>query len=149
VNAIVLTVIQILALNADNATSNDSQTTALAQMKNTFEEVNHACCFNHMLQLSAKTLLKPFNAGMSSTKVVLEDEESGNFDDEMPILLDNNAEGDCEGDDGDDGDEAGCDSGKDWDGDDEHEDNDSNEIDDLDQLDEQEHKKILTDMAVV
>jgi hypothetical protein len=55
-NSVVLTVIQILALNADNATSNDTQTAALSLIENLFEEVNHTWCFNHTLQLSAKVL---------------------------------------------------------------------------------------------
>jgi hypothetical protein len=134
---IILTVIQILALNADNATSNDTQTAALAQMKNTFEEVNRARCFNHTLQLSAKTLLKPFNAGMSLTTSVFE-EEFDHLDDETP--LDNDVEGDNEGD--SDGDEHDAGEG-------EPEDADSDEIDELSQLDEQEREKILMDTAVV
>ncbi|KAG1866361.1 hypothetical protein C8R48DRAFT_600350, partial [Suillus tomentosus] len=48
---------KILAFNGDNATSNDTQTTTLNQLPNLFAKENHACCFNHTLQLSAKTLL--------------------------------------------------------------------------------------------
>jgi hypothetical protein len=139
-----LTVLQILALNADNATSNDSQTAVLAQMENTFEDVNRARCFNHMLQLSAKTLLKPFNAGMSSTKPALQEEEYDNFDNEMPTLLDDN------GDSNEDGHEDGHDGGGEYlDGEGEPEDADGDEIDELNQLDEQEREKILMDTSVV
>ena len=62
---------------------------ALAQMENTFEEVNRACCFNHMLQLLVKSLLKPFNAGLSSTTQA--------FEDGGPMLEDTVAKGDDEG----------------------------------------------------
>ena len=46
---------------ADNASLNDTQREALAGMNNSFEEENHVRCFNHTLQLSAKSLLRPFN----------------------------------------------------------------------------------------
>jgi hypothetical protein len=61
-------VTQILALNADNAASNDTQVTTLAAMPNSFDTVNRVRCFNHTLQLSAKALLKPFNVGLASGK---------------------------------------------------------------------------------
>lgn len=66
---------QVLAVNADNATANDTQTSELASMDNSFEEENRVRCFNHTLQLSAKTLLKPFNAGLSPSK----------DDDDLPV----------------------------------------------------------------
>ena len=117
-------------------------------MKNTFEEVNRARCFNHTLQLSAKTLLKPFNAGMSSMKLAPEEDEFDNFDDE--VALDNDTEGNIEGDSDEDGDEDGHDgSREDQDGEGEPEEADSDEIDELNQLDKQEHEEILTDTAVV
>ncbi|KAF8874617.1 hypothetical protein BD779DRAFT_1410946, partial [Infundibulicybe gibba] len=43
---------KILAFNSDNATSNDTQTSKLASLTNSFEEVNRVRCFNHTLQLS-------------------------------------------------------------------------------------------------
>lgn len=52
---------QIFAFNGDNATSNDKQTMHLAQMENSFDDVNRVRCFNHTMQLSARALLKPFN----------------------------------------------------------------------------------------
>jgi hypothetical protein len=55
---------QILAMNADNALSNDTQGEALAAMPNSFELENRVHCFNHTLQLSAKTLLHPFNVAL-------------------------------------------------------------------------------------
>jgi hypothetical protein len=80
-------------------------------MENSFEEVNRARCFNHTLQLSAKTLLKPFNAGMSSMKPALEEEELDNIGEE--ISLDNNTGGNNE--DGDEnGDERERDSGEEY-----------------------------------
>ncbi len=56
---------KILAVNADNASSNDTQTTKLDQLDNTFDKANRVRCFNHMLQLSAKALMKPFNIALS------------------------------------------------------------------------------------
>jgi len=61
-------IIQILAVNADNVTSNDTMTTHLDGMSNAFDETNRVRCFNHTLQLSAKTLLRPFNIGISRGK---------------------------------------------------------------------------------
>ena len=56
---------KILALNADNVTSNDTQMTKLDALDNSFDEENWVQCNNHTLQLSAKSLLKPFNITLS------------------------------------------------------------------------------------
>jgi hypothetical protein len=116
-------------------------------MKNTFEEVNRARCFNYTLQLSAKTLLKPFNVGMSSAQMAVDEEETPRLNDEVPTLLDDDAGGDDE----DDNDEGFYEENL---GDDEEPDNkDGNEdgdgIDELEHLDEEEREKILADTAVV
>jgi len=68
---------RILACNNNNAASNDTQAIMLAKLPNTFEEINHVCCFNHTLQLSAKTLLKPFN-------VALADGRNNHAEDDVP-----------------------------------------------------------------
>ena len=47
----------------------------LAEKDNSFEEVNRVRCFNHSIQLSARALLKPFNAGLGSEAV---DDEANN-----------------------------------------------------------------------
>jgi hypothetical protein len=60
---------KILAVNADNATSNDTQTTKLDKLDNSFKEANRVRCFNHTLQLSAKALLKPFNTAISPSSL--------------------------------------------------------------------------------
>jgi len=57
---------KILAMNADNASSNDTQMTELAAMDNAFDQDHRIRCFNHTIQLSAKTLLRPFNAGIKA-----------------------------------------------------------------------------------
>jgi hypothetical protein len=80
-----------------------------------------------------KTLLKLFNAGMSSMKLALE-EDNDDFDD-MPMLLNHDAEGDSEGDSEEDGEEAQYDCSKGLDDGDEPEDANSDEINELDQLD--------------
>jgi hypothetical protein len=53
---------KILTFNGDNATLNDKQTVYLHALPNSFIQVNGVCCFNHMMQLSAKRLLKPFTS---------------------------------------------------------------------------------------
>jgi hypothetical protein len=53
--------LQVLAFNGDNATSNDKQAACLHALPNSFDEVNRVCCFNHTMQLSARSLLKPFS----------------------------------------------------------------------------------------
>lgn len=65
----------------------------LAELPNTFEELNRVQCFNHTLQLSEKALLKPFYSTGSL-------ETNDEIDDGMPALqaVDDEEEGD-EGDD--------------------------------------------------
>jgi hypothetical protein len=50
----------------------------LPKCHNSFELENRVHCFNHTLQLSAKTLLCPFNAGLGKTS---EDGDNNNIDD--------------------------------------------------------------------
>ncbi|KAG1806028.1 hypothetical protein EV424DRAFT_1298127, partial [Suillus variegatus] len=42
---------KILALNADNASANDTQTKYLATLDNSFHAYNRVRCFNHTIQL--------------------------------------------------------------------------------------------------
>ncbi|KAG6825672.1 hypothetical protein H0H92_002873 [Tricholoma furcatifolium] len=65
---------KILAVNADNASSNDTQTDALDALPNSFSCVNCVRCFNHTLQLAVKALLRPFS------------KEDGDKDDEAEAL---------------------------------------------------------------
>jgi hypothetical protein len=121
-------------------------------MPNAFEEANHTQCFNHILQLLAKTLLKLFNVGMSLMNPTSEGGKSSNISNEaneLLTLLDNNTIGDDEADDDEDGDSDGYSNDKeDLDGD--NKPNDTNDkIDKLNELDEEEWEKVLVDMAVV
>src|SRR5713101_4664775 len=75
---------KILAFNADNATSNDKQTTKLDQLDNSFHKENRVRCFNHTMQLSAKALLKPFNTALSRTTA----DDSIDEDEDVPMLID-------------------------------------------------------------
>src|ERR1700733_15276170 len=102
-------------MNADNATSNDTQGETLTDMPNSFSLENRIRCFNHTLQLSAKTLLRPFDAGLGKTtddgdnndidekdaddngldkdddddrNEEDDDDDDGNDDDRLPTLLD-------------------------------------------------------------
>jgi hypothetical protein len=67
---------KILAMNADNASSNDTQTTSLANLDNSFEEENRVRCFTHSMQLSANALIQPFNAGMTPAPVLEVDDDA-------------------------------------------------------------------------
>ena len=51
-------------------------------MPNSFELENHVHCFNHMLQLSAKTCLQPFNAGLGKTSEDCDNNNVEGFSDE-------------------------------------------------------------------
>ncbi|KAF8551891.1 hypothetical protein OG21DRAFT_1389017, partial [Imleria badia] len=42
---------KILAVNADNATANDTLTKTLASLDNAFDAANRVRCFNHTVQL--------------------------------------------------------------------------------------------------
>jgi hypothetical protein len=57
---------QMHAFTGDNVTSNDTQTAELEKKRNSFDTSNHVRCFNHTIQLSAKSLLKPFASCISS-----------------------------------------------------------------------------------
>jgi len=114
---------KILAVNADNATLNDTQTTKLDQLDNHFKEENWVWCFNHTLQLSAKALLKPFNIGLSGK--VMDD------DNDPAMVMDG-------GDEGDEEEQANDD-------DDDEDDN----IDELEELNKDEQNQVLQETAVV
>jgi hypothetical protein len=124
---------KILAFNADNAMANDKQTVKLDALDNSFEEANRARCFNHTLQLSAKTLLAPFNtaiSGKAKDDGLLEGDDNNNDDEPFPELEEeeDDAEegaGDIKKDDEDDG------------------------IDELQELSAKERERVLEDTAVV
>ena len=121
-------------MNADNATSNDTQGETLTDMPNSFSLENRVRYFNHTLQLSAKTLLHPFNTGLGKMTddgdnndmdnldaddngLDKDDNDNGNDDDSLPTVLD--------ADDIDDG------------------------VDELDALDADEREEIIADTAAV
>jgi hypothetical protein len=129
-----LSLVQILAMNADNATSNDTQGEALAEMPNSFELENRVRCFNHTLQLSAKTLLRPFNVGLGKTTEDDDNTDIDNLLDDNDDELDDNSDDDDEDDslpdvpDVDDVDDG---------------------IDEFDALDDDEQERIIADTAAV
>lgn len=127
-------------MSADNATSNDTQGEALADMDNSFVLEHRVRCFNHTLQLSVKTLLRPFNAGLGQST-----EDGGNND--IDDLL-NSGNNNDDGEEGDEEDEA------------EDKDNDlldaaldaddiDDGVDELDALDLDARDEVLTDTAAV
>jgi len=76
---------KILSFVADNASANDTQTTALATLDNAFEEEAHVRCFNHTICLSAKAFLKPFNSALGAAADIedcLADADEIAFDEE-------------------------------------------------------------------
>lgn len=74
-----LTTPQILAVNADNATSNDVQVTELASAANTFHEDKNVWCFNHTINPIVKAILKPFNAPKKK-EVAADDQDEDDSD---------------------------------------------------------------------
>ena len=73
---------KIHAVNTDNASANNKLTAKLAASDNSFEKDNHVWCFNHTMQLSAKTLLTPFNTAIS--RKATQDGEMPEQDDDRP-----------------------------------------------------------------
>jgi hypothetical protein len=73
---------KIHAVNADNASANNKLTAKLTTLDNSFEKDNHVRCFNHTMQLSAKTLLAPFNTAISQ-KATQDDEMPEEDDDQL------------------------------------------------------------------
>jgi len=133
----------------DAWTSNNTQGEALAGMDNSFESEHRVHCFNHALQLSAKTLLRPLNAGLGKAT------EDGD-DDDVEELLDLDTDddgGENEGED-EDGEDGVGDEGED---EDEDEDllvpGDADDIDDgideLDALGPDAREEVLADTAAV
>lgn len=115
-------------MNADNATSNDTQMAKLSMLDNSFEADNRVRCFNHTMQLAAKALLRPLNPGISGK----DEDELGEDDDESPPLILNDEEHETEDED-EDGDEDNDGSTDDPD----------DEIDELQMLDNAEKKVVI------
>src|SRR5882762_4803609 len=122
---------KIHALNADNATSNDKQTTKLDALPNSFEEENRVRCFNHTMQLSAKSLLAPLNPAISQKAT--QDDEMPEEDEDQPL-----PEDDAEDEDDDDDEENV------------EEDDDADDgINELEELSEDEQAQVLKNTAEV
>ena len=126
---------KILAVNADNASSNDTQITKLDQLDNMFHKDNRVRCFNHTLQLSAKALLKPFNVALSGPAT--SDDEFNEDEDQNMITL-ANEENDI-------GDEEELNEEADV----EDADVKDDDIDELDKLHHNEQNKLLKETALV
>jgi hypothetical protein len=88
----------VLAITTDNASANDKLVQKLDKLENSFEADNHVHCFNHTLQLSAKTLIRPFNPGIAK------DKDADHLDDDTGVMLkvddddDNDADADADSD---------------------------------------------------
>jgi hypothetical protein len=121
-------------MNANNATSNDTQGETLTDMPNSFSLKNHVHCFNHTLQLSTKTLLHPFNIGLGK----MTDDGDNNDVDDLPDADENGLDKDDDDDDDDDGlpDVADVDDIDD-------------SVDEQDALDADEQEEIMADTAAI
>jgi len=119
-------------MNADNATSNNTQSETLAGMANSYNEVNRVRCFNHTLQLSAKALLRPFNTALGKAA----DGDEG-LEDADAIF--------------DDDDESDDDETEEGDGlpDIPDEDDSDDEVDELEELDEETREQLIVDTETV
>jgi hypothetical protein len=124
-------------VNADNASSNDTQGETLAKMPNSFVLDHRVRCFNHTLQLSAKTLLRPFNAGLGKAPEA-EDGNPNDIDDIVDSDIDDSDEGSEDGNDNDNEDHVILDM-----------DDANDDIDELDALDEHAREKLMADTAGV
>jgi hypothetical protein len=122
---------KIHSVNTDNASPNNTLTTKLDQLDNTFEEQNQAWCFNHTLQLSAQALLKPFNVSLSRN-VTDNDNQSTQDDDGDLVMVEDDKE-DKEG------------QAKDED----NEDDEDNNINKLEELSKEEWCQVLQETVVV
>jgi len=123
----------MLAMNTDNAAPNDMQTAILAKLNNSFEEDQCARCFNHTIQLSAKTLLCPFNTALGAAGTA--DRASGDDDDTMPDL-------EVIEDDDDEADDRGAEN-------DEAVEDADDQIDELEELEDAEWEELLAATANV
>ena len=123
---------KIHAVNADNASANNKLTAKLDASDNSFEKDNHVRCFNHTMQLSAKTLLAPFNTDISQKAT--QDGEMPEEDDNQPTPEQDEDDEDNEDNEEDD---AQCANDED------------NGIDKLGELSESEQAGVLESMAAV
>ncbi|KAJ6526308.1 hypothetical protein B0H19DRAFT_970611, partial [Mycena capillaripes] len=77
----------ILSWTGDNASSNDTQTTAMSDIPtNSFNKRNRVRCFAHTLNLVAKSILRPFSAPEKKKKTG-EDNGGDNDTDSLPDLV--------------------------------------------------------------
>lgn len=97
---------QVLAFNGDNATSNDKQAACLHNLPNSFDEVNRVRCFNHTMQLSARSLLKPFSTTMDGADVDIDNDGDGSLPELEGSSDEENDDADDDGDDRDEEDDA-------------------------------------------
>jgi hypothetical protein len=138
---------KILSFTADNASPNDKLTSKLADLPNSFESVNRVRCFSHTNQLSAVTLLRPFNAVLGKALDILEGNgDAMNEDDEM--AADEDGDGD-DNDEANEANEANEDEDEDEDGWDEERDDPDDSIDELEALNEEDRAHILEETCVV
>jgi hypothetical protein len=126
---------KIQAVNANNTTSNDMQTIKLTQLDNMFKEENRVRCFNHTLQLLAKSLLKPFNTALSAS-AANDDAAPQDVDNDKPaVYMDDEDE---RGQEGEEEEEGGV-----------EDDIEDDNVDELQALSRDERERVLGETAVV
>jgi len=128
---------KILAVNADNATSNDTQTRKLHQLDNSFDDSNQVRCFNHTLQLSAKSLLTPFNTALSG-KPADEDDVTALYSDNDEMIPQDDDDAIL----GDDEEEEGEEN-------DLEDDVEDDNVDELEALSEEERDRVVNETTII
>jgi hypothetical protein len=128
---------KILAVNADNATSNDTQTRKLHQLDNSFDDSNRVRCFNHTLQLSAKSLLTPFNTALSG-KPADEDDVTALYSDNDEMIPQDDDDAIL----GDDEEEEGEEN-------DLEDDVEDDNVDELEALSEEERDRVVNETTII
>jgi hypothetical protein len=111
-------------------------------LDNSFDKVNQVQCFNHTIQLSAKSLLKPFNTALSKTPT----------DDGMAVEDDNNQvlNQDNEEDEGDEDEDKEDEDEGDNEAEEEFDDNvEDDNIDKVQELSEDKQMQVLEETAAV
>jgi len=129
---------KILSFNTDNTSPNDKQTSKLADLPNSFEAENRVRCFNHTMQLSAKSLIRPFNAALGTAPDDVQG-DGDEMDEDNEMVSDGDINGDSnanEDDEDEDGRNEECDDPDDL-------------IDELETLSDEDRARVLEETSAV
>ena len=90
---------KILSVTCDNTSNNDTMVLEMEKLLTEFLEVNHTCCFAHILNHIAKSLLKQFDMKQKMEEDLTDDKHepldlAGNMQEEENITAMENDTGD-------------------------------------------------------